>query len=301
MITPETIAWFTDNILRVKVSLTYNQLNQLLIPSGDFRLVGWYGKGQHGIVFQIEYLKEKGGIYALKVFNAQNKSDDEALRESRIQVEFARYNMAPQIRFMDVHTVSVAGREVRLGRVIMDPIYCTFLQYLTREKDSHVKKIIAALKCLLTKKYLLEYPFPYLHSDMHFNNIVILKDKKTLGFIDFGLTVPKPAALQVLDVIPLVMSLKRAAEFYSGGDRGRPIDECSREVVNLFNQFFRVNYEWERFETHPSGAYQYRAPDGQILHSYDWAPNPQLQQTALPSEELVRQVFPSMDLPQVRE
>lgn len=298
MITPDVMEWFVQNILRVpNLTLTYNQLNQLLLPSGTFKLIGWYGKGQHGMVFQVESLGDDGGVYALKVFNAQNKTDDEALRESRIQEEFARYNMAPKIRFMDVHTAQVGTQTVRLGRVVMDPIYCTFLQYILRDNP---KKMIAALKCLLTKKYLLGYPYPYLHSDMHYNNIVVLKDKKTLGFIDFGLTVAKPAALQVLDAIPLVMSLNKAAEFYRDEQRQR-IEECARDVIELYNQFFRSEYDPSRFETHASGAYQYRAADGTVLHSYDWAPSLSLQQTPLPSELLIERVFPRLDLPRVKE
>ena len=296
MITPDILEYFAQAILGSRQPVTYNEVNDLIFPNRQYRIIGWYGKGQNGLIFQVEALQD-GAVYALKVFNAQAfPSEEAALREFHIQKKFAQYNMAPQVHLMGVHATEFRGRPVQMVRVLMDPIHCTFLQYV-RDTTSQ-KKAMAALLCLMRKKYLLEYPYPFLHSDMHYNNVVVLKDRKTLGFIDFGLTVQKPALLQVLDAIPLVMSLKRAADFYPG-ELKRTIEECARDIVQLYNRFFTVDYVWEGFELHPSGTYQYRAPNGMILHSYDWPPDAAQGRTSLPTESDIQSVFPTIDPPKV--
>lgn len=300
MLTPDVIQLFCEKILKAPITLTYYELNELLFPNRRYRVVGWYGKGENGVILQVESL-ENNAIYALKVIDTRRFPNDQiAMQEFVIQKEFARYNMAPQIYFMDVYRTRVKDRAVQFARVLMDPIHCTLLQLIREQTPADQKKTIKAFLCLVRKKYLLEYPRPFLHSDMHFNNIVLLKDKKTLGFIDFGLTRPKPALLQILDCIPLVTSLKMVSATYSGPRR----DAClnfARDVIRLYNKFFRVQLNWDAFQTQESGAYHYVADDGMTLHSYDWVPDPKLQRTLLPTEEDIRRVFPSIQPPNVRE
>jgi hypothetical protein len=135
---------------------------------------------------------------------------------------------------------------------------------------------------------------------MHYKNIVVLKDNKTLGLIDFGLTVHKPALLQVLDAIPLVASLKALADTRAY-DQKEPVLLCAKRIIEMYNRFFRVQFTMEGFGPHPADAYQYRSDEGWVLHSYDWPEDSVKQQTALPTEQDIRRVFPKIRLPKITE
>jgi hypothetical protein len=298
MLTPDIIQMFSRTVLGTNWSLTPQELNDLIFPSRGYHVIGFYGRGAYGLVLQIESLSD-GQIYALKVFNVRGfPTPEAALREFHIQERFARYNMAPWVYMKDIHRAVFRGVDVQFGRVVMDRIACTLDEYIRDTR--RVRQATQALLCLVRKKLLLDYPRPYLHSDMHYKNIVVLKDNKTLGFIDFGLAVHKPALLQVLDAIPLVASLKALADSRAY-DQKEPILQCAKRAVELFNRFFRVNYTLDGFGAHPSNAYAYRTVEGKLLHSYDWPPTPEKQQTPLPSEEEIREAFPKARVPRITE
>jgi len=296
MLTLDIIQMFTRTVLGTNWTLSPQELNELIFPNRAYHVIGFYGRGAYGLVLQIESLTD-GQIYALKVFNVRAFPNAEAaLREFRIQEQFAKYNMAPRVHVKDIHRTMLRDTEVVFGRVVMDRIACTLDEFI---RDTHrVRQATQALLCLVRKKLLLDYPRPYLHSDMHYKNIVVLKDNKTLGFIDFGLTVHKPALLQVLDAIPLVASLKALADTRAY-DQKEPVLLCAKRVIELYNRFFRVSFEFDGFGAHPSNAYQYRTAEGQVLHSYDWPVDSAKQQTSLPNEEDIRQVFPKIRLPKI--
>lgn len=298
MLTPDIIQMFTRSVLGSNESMTPQELNDLIFPARRYHVIGCYGRGANGLVLQVESLSD-GQIYALKVFNVHGFSTAaDALRECHIQERFARYNMAPKVHVKDIHQTVFRGRDIRFGRVVMDRIACTLDEYI--RDPQRVRQATQALLCLVRKKLLLDYPHPYLHSDMHYKNIAVLKDNRTLGLIDFGLAARKPALLQVLDAIPLVASLKALAESRAY-DQKEPVLMCAKRVTDLYNRFFRVSYSLDGFGPHPSNAYAYHAADGTMLHSYDWPPDSSLQQTPLPGEQEIRQVFPKARLPRITD
>lgn len=298
MLTPDVIQLFCEKILGIPFLLNAYELNELIFPTRKYRIIGCYGKGANGVIFQIESL-ERNMVYALKTVSRKDfRSDEHAVREFQVQKEFAKFNMAPQVHSMEIRNVVVRGLPVQFVQVIMDPIYSTLYQFMIRNQENR-KELISALLCLIRKKFLLKYPKPFLHSDMHFNNIVVLKDKKTLGFIDFGFSDQKPALLQVLDAIPLVASLKDVAS-KSDPKLKKYFEAFVHDVIRLFDKFFNIHFELNRFELIPNVGYQYRPSKDISLHSYNWVPNPKQDRPPLPTEEDIRKVFPTIMLPRVQ-
>jgi hypothetical protein len=300
MLTPEVLGLFCKLVLQVDWPLNARELNELIFPERRFWVNGYYGKGAHGLVLSVQSLEDDQS-YALKIYNTREfSSDDAALREFYIQRQFAAYHMAPRVHQMDIRRIRFRNRDFEFARVIMDPIYCNLQQALL-VKQIDPNKILAALLCLMKKKYLLKYPQPFLHSDMHSHNLVLLQDKRTLGLIDFGLSVQKPAPLQLLDNIPLITSLQEAARHpRMTAAQSEILEKFAANIVKVNNAFFRVKMVPERFEIHPSGGgYQYRTTHQELLHSYDWPVSSDLQRTALPTEEDLRRAFPTLDPPTV--
>jgi hypothetical protein len=255
----------------------------------EVEILSVYGKGAQGLVLKV---KKENKLFAVKLSGIRIDRE-KTLKEYNTQKIFAEYNMAPKI--WDIQIMDYEYKNVRVSfvRVFMDPIYTTIYNYLREGKNA--EKLMEPMKCLIQKKYILEYPNPYLHSDMHFGNIAILKDKKTLGFIDFGMTVRAPAFLQVLDCIPLITSLK-----FSG------VSKAFLELlIDYYNQMFRIKLDINKFDNYmitdgnrkvPSG-YLYRS-NGIVLHSYSWVPGG--ERTPLPTKEQLETVFPTIKFPKVR-
>lgn len=300
MLTQDIIQLFCQKILQTpNLTLSPFEMNELIFPARKFQIIGWYGKGESGIILQVESI-EDSKLYALKVVGMRKfETDAQALREFEIQKRFAEYNMAPNIYVMDVRRSTIRNTPVQFVRVLMDPIDRTLLQCIRDQPPVERKKVLKALLCLVRKKFLLAYPYPFLHSDMHFNNIVLLQDQKTLGFIDFGLTVRKPALCQLLDVIPLVTSLKMQAQILTNRFQRDACLSFARDVIRLYDKFFKIQLDFDRFEAHPTAAYRYVSEDGTVLHSYDWAPDARLQRTPPSTEEDIRRVFPGIEPPKI--
>jgi hypothetical protein len=105
--------------------------------------------------------------------------------------------MAPDIYFAGSITQS------NLYVSVEDPITADLRTFLKRPHNQ--KMVETALKCLLDKKYVIGL----LHGDMHLENIAVLKDGRTLGFIDFDFSaIEKNKALTVPDFVPLITSIK---------------------------------------------------------------------------------------------
>jgi len=303
MLTPEVIGLFCTRVLKVDWPLTGREMNELIFPERRFWVDGYIGKGAHGLVLSVQSLDDNRS-YAVKLYNTRNyPSDDAALREFQIQRQFATYNMAPRVHQMDIRRMEFRNQRFKFARVIMERWQEDSLQDLLVKSKVEPRKLLVAFECLLKKKFLLNYPHPFLHSDMHSHNIKLAKDNKTLGFIDFGMTVQKPALLQLLDVIPLVSSLLEAASKPQFTAAQRAVLQSFAEgVLKIYNRFFHVRLELDRFEVHPTGqGYQYRTPSNTILHSYDWPVNSALQRVALPTEADIREAFPTIDPPTVTD
>jgi hypothetical protein len=304
---------FTDNdaeflIERVfalklqQVLLSKAEIAKLLFPGEDFRIKSVYGRGAYGIVLQVEPLRNAPvppGLYALKAFHWDIHA--RALAEIRHQERFAQYNMAPRVHLNYVKTATVYGRPVQFAWILMDPIYETLQDALQRVPVDRLKD---GLRCLVQKKFLLDYPQPILHADMHFQNLVVLQDGKTLGFIDFGQAQPCAAYAQLLDCIPLIGSLKDwyKNELLHGVSEARKdaLYDLIHSIADLYNTLFHVQLDLTRFDTlKPSkgGGYVYKTKSEGVFHSYKHSK----VHPPFPPKSAVSRAFPGFTLPRVTE
>jgi len=263
--------------------------DQKYILDKEVEILGVYGRGANGLVLKV---KKANKLFAVKL-SGVGMSREKTMKEYDTQKIFAEYNMAPKISDIQIMDYEYKSARASFVRVFMEPIYMTIYNYLREGKDA--EKLIEPMKCLIQKKYILEYPKPYLHSDMHFGNIAILKDKKTLGFIDFGMTIHAPAFMQVLDCIPLITSLK-----FSG------VSKAFLELLmDYYNKMFRIKLDIKKFDnyTETDGnrkvncGYLYRS-NGIELHSYSWVV--QGDRKPLPTKDQIEAVFPTIKFPRVR-
>lgn len=307
------IHFFLSKILKIKnpedYDLTVEEINSIVFPLNKYKIIGVYGKGSHGLIFKVRSNDIYENIFACKVIQFRH-SDQNTLSEFMIQQQFAKYHMAPRIYSYDIVTTELevdveedvqnanktqsqqlVFRTFKFGRALMNYISATLKEFIT-EHYPDVKQIVPALKDLIEKKFILKYPLPFLHSDMHLDNIVLLKDKRTLGFIDFGLSVQRHYGLQLLDCIPLITSLK----FYFQ-KRGLPMNICIA-ILDLYNKLFNVNLNLHLFQKHPGGGYAYNA-NGILLHSYNWKPTEVRNPTIVDIRQL-KTCFPTFQAPQSR-
>lgn len=303
---PKDIHFFLTKILKLSHPedydhLTIEDINQIVFPLNKYRIVGVYGKGTHGLIFKVCSNDAHKSIFACKVVQFRH-SERDTLAEFRIQQQFAKYHMAPRIYLYDIVTTELEVEDedadetdgvktFKFGRALMNYITSTLKQFIV-DHYPDVKQIIPALKDLIEKKFILKYPLPFLHSDMHLDNIVILKDKKTLGFIDFGLSIQRHYGLQLLDCIPLVTSLK----FYFQ-KRGLTLDFC-QAILDLYNSLFNVNLNLHLFQKHPGGGYAYNA-NGTLLHSYNWKPT-EIRNPTIVDVRQLKTCFPTFQAPKTR-
>lgn len=278
------INFFITRILNLSPNLkiTPQELERLIFPKKKYRIVGVYGHGGNGLILKVQSNSDSN-TYAIKLSPASEQS----LYEFDIQVKFAAYDMAPNVYLYDITEGSIRNYNVKFVRAVMDPITSTVFQYLKSGYSS--RKLQYPFECLIKKKYILQYPNSFLHCDMHCNNIVILQDGKTLGFIDFGLSREKPSALQILDSIPLITSCK-----YSVPTRQSEL--LSKFLLKLYNKMFNVNMKLENFVSRQQDGYAYKF-NNYYLHSYDWAPGG--SRNPLPTVRDIKYIFPSFEPPEV--
>lgn len=294
MLKEKQINFFVEKILLKNPNLfklTEEEFSNLVFPNKDVEIIKEYGQGVSGLVLKV---KKEGQLYAVKLTVVRN-SRDKTLEEYIIQKRFAEYNMSPKIYDIEIMDYKFRGIRVNFVRAFMDPIYMDLFNYLNEGKPA--EDLIEPLKCLIQKKYTLDYPEPFLHGDMHLQNIVILKDKKTLGFIDFGWTSHKPAFMQLLDCIPLITFLR--------------LYGSSKALVELliehYNKMFRIKLDPNSFQEltlriggkEIGQGYCYRS-NGIVLHSYNWIAQPDIGRVALPTQEQIETVFPTIKFPRVK-
>ena len=301
----EYINFFIIRILKLNLPnlysfkhLSFKELEGFLFPKKQYKIIGIYGSGVEGLVFKIQHRVNRKA-YALKVI-PYSDSDKNTLLEFNFQKKFAKYDLSPRIVKINIFNGNFWGQPVRFGLAIMNPIHSTVRKYLEESrylsKDSQLiryNKIIQALKCLIYKKYILGYPHSYLHGDMHIDNLIILEDTQTLGFIDFGYGIQLPSLLQVLDCIPLVSSIKFTKKITNSVK-----EYLGNEIIRIYNELFSIHLEYDYFKYHPGNGYGYKDPKMPLyIHSYNWTPysvrNP------LPTVKELKQYFSTIQTPKV--
>ncbi len=173
-------------------------IKPLDFESNNFKFIKQLGQGAYATISLIRHI-DTGREFAVR------KSPPNNRQTVGVQPLLSNYKMAPDIYYSG--TIKQGNNLYTIS--IMDVIIGT-LDFARKHFD--IKKLIQAMECLLDKKYLLKF----LHGDMHFENIVILKDGITLGFIDFDFSyINVPYKYTVLDFIPLIGSLiKSKIKYY---------------------------------------------------------------------------------------
>ena len=257
MINQRDVNFFVAQILKLdpdRIRLRVDDFQQLIFPFTDFEILGVFGVGAYGMVLATRFL-QTGDVYATKLMRYEKDSEKEFV----IQHLFSQYDMAPKLFHQEVVDTKYG---IKIYKVIMERITSTVANYLQENNDP--RKLFFAFECLIKKKFLLEQPFPYLHGDMHIGNIAILKDGKTLGFIDFGLSRKKTQLEQFLDCIPLIGGLK-----FMPNNKGEPL---AKFLMKFYERMFKVTLSYNDFVKLPVGGYTYviQRKEGLplFLHSY---------------------------------
>lgn len=257
-------------------------VQKILFPNGEYMIDGVYGFGSNGVVYKV--LDDEKQNWALKL-----SLGDE---EFKIQKDFEKYNMAPKLKKYG----KIDNYKVFYG--IMEPIYKTLTQYLSGD-NVKISVVFNALKCLIKKKYLAYYPRPYIHGDMGLDNIVILNDRKTLGFIDFGFSSREVPAFQLLDMISLVSSIKLFNQRQNIKRRQKGIsekeDKLSPFIIKFYDFLFSLKEESGidtdkivLLQESPFGS-AYLYGNGKVLYQFKYKI----------TEDDIISAFPSIHLPRV--
>ena len=243
-------------------------------------IIGVYGQGEYGMVFKV-LCEDRETVYAVKIAKA-TVTFQKAL--PTIHLLAAKYHAAPKLFALYESTLTATDIfPIKTGKyfiTVMDPISGVLSDVLRKPiSNAELNELFQAFECLLGKKYLLEL----VHGDMHYGNVAVLGDEKTLGFIDFDLsTTDFVKEFNFLDVIPLVTSLSQW-----GNSNGKKV---AKWLLDYTYTTFNVKMVNKSFIRRKGGGYQYTTPAG-TLHSY---------LTISPfSSKTIRAVFPSFKLPTV--
>lgn len=295
MITAEERDFFIKQVLYIKDrDISNKELEVLIFPKKDHKIVRVLGKGSGGIVFDVKSLKTKKH-FALKAIGI-SKGVDFAMSEFNFQNHLAEYKLAPKVYKTQLIQSIFKGYTIKFVLGIMDIIYCTVNDYI--EYGGNPKNLIPAFECLLKKKAILEFETSknkkdtLMHGDMHTGNIIILGDKKTLGFLDFGYSILKPIIFQILDAIPLITSIKYDSRNYDN-------EGFAKSIINIYKDLFNINMDYKNFKPHPTGGYMYVTSQNNFLHSYNWEENIGMMRFKLPTANDIRRAFPTLKLPKI--
>jgi hypothetical protein len=243
----------------------------------NYQVKSVFGAGVNGIVFKLMH-KETRQVRAVKVLEDVPRSVDVSL-----QVLFAKYDMAPKI----YSTNKVRYKKTALLFIVMEPITGSFRESLLKGKKT-IAEHSSALECLLVKKMILGY----IHGDMHTENIAVLQDGKTLGFIDFGFTMKKPIPYQILDAFPLIGDLMN---YKNREIRDSMIIFCLKFYKLFFNILLNTkNITHLVYHGQDVGGFMYKSGPIQ-LYSYlrEFPPY------GLSVPKALRRVFPNYKVPRI--
>jgi hypothetical protein len=262
-----------ENYKNFSSTFVYNVISSSL-QDKNYVPVDVYGAGINGIVFKLQH-RTKKTFRSVKVVTADNEKV--IIHEAKMQKILAQYNMAPS-----VHEIyKTTYRSTPLMFTVMDPITTTLYKYLVAQRP--VEAVIPALKCLLKKKAILKF----IHGDMHIENIAILADGNTLGFIDFGFSfLGKETAYQILDFIPLLGSIIPYFELFI------------IEILKFAKEMFHVRLGTQNFKHAKVGGYIFEN-HGITLSSY-YKYFPYSKERPLPPIEILKEAFgPEFKAPRI--
>lgn len=296
------IRFFVERILELRFTTEWNQSK--IEKLTGLEILGVYGVGTFGLVLKA---KRENKTVAIKL----TAYEPNAIKEFEIQKLFAKYRMSPILYDYQVYTETVGSRKVEWVQAVMDPIQSTLFENIVKSPDK-AKQLSEAVECLVKKKYLLGI----IHGDMHANNVVILNDGKTLGFIDFGLArEQKNPSEQLLDGITLLGSLKNTYDIFDPQSKvpvmkpGIPSKylgfyELVLGIFNFYEKMFSIILDWSKFRLHPSHAYVYFEAKSKMLHSYTKAASfPQSKNWGklvnVCMDQEIRKVFPDIRPPKI--
>jgi hypothetical protein len=111
---------------------------------------------------------------------------------------------------------------------------------------------------------------------MHCGNIAVLRDKKTLGFIDFDFVVENVNPIyNILDFIPLMGSLREI----------KGTERILRALHDYYLKAFNVDIDLARIKRRQAGGYEY-----DVLNSY---------LAAIKAKPQVKRVLPTIQVPKI--
>ena len=242
---------------------------------GPIEMLSKTGKAGKGVTAEVFFARDnRRRKFAVRIVKRFDYKID-------IHLEAQKYKMAPEAFYYLSLTVE-KGKDV-YNILIMDLIQDTLRNYLSKTPPSSSPKMLcAALECILDKKYLLRF----LHGDFHDDNIVILKDGKTLGLIDFDFSIlgaPEPYVL--MDFIPLINSFATC----ENKNLGSALVAC---IENYYLDTFNITIDSRRIKQGKEGGSFYDAGDI-ILNSYI------IQKRYDFPVSAIYKVFPSLKMPKV--
>jgi hypothetical protein len=197
------------------------------------KIIDIYGKGAYNVVLKISDKKRR--IYALRIgYLFENLK-----RYIDLQKLLSKYDMTTTLYHQGKITKDI-------HYFIFSNISIVLKDYLI-EYTFNPENIWRALKCLLTKKYVLNM----LHGDMHIENIALLKDRVTMGFIDFDYTIlPIKQQYTILDFIPLLGSLLAI--------RNRDVDILIGYILEYYKETFNMDIDLKYIKKEKIGGYSYK-------------------------------------------
>jgi hypothetical protein len=208
------------------------------------RITKLYGMGVQGAVVKAHF--SNGNTYALKLGISADATEFQRDVQLPLAIfkKMARLHLAPEL----YGVYEFQFDKVRLRALVMDPIHTTLesLIYSKTPNDS----IVGALDCLIRKKHVAQL----LHGDMHTDNIVVLKDQNTMGFIDFDLSsLTRDSRWLFLDAIPLLQTMKHG-----------PIRD---QILQIYKKVYNVRLDTTKIISYKTGGFGY-VVGKQVFDSY---------------------------------
>jgi hypothetical protein len=249
----------------IEKRLFANRKGELFKKLEKYRILKVYGSGTNSVVLKAS---RGGNISAIRIGTEKWTPDKEYLRQT-----LESYKMAPEVELI-VGVTGAPSLTLSVEGVIAED-FKTFL-----EKKPNERMTESALKCLLDKKYVLGM----LHGDMHLENMAILEDGLTLGFIDFEFSeLGLESIFTIPDFVPLLGSIK----YFGKGTFLIPY------ILKYYKDTFNMDINMSKVKAWSRGGYIY---DGALISYKALNPNWERETRAK-----LAKMFPKLTLPKIIE